>query len=254
MDHQVPDDATSKKKGDEEQIDHMEYMRERGISDSDCANCNKNLVGTIKKYSKHLIICYGNPLTWISDIKEGGIAQKVSSALDDYNRSAEKKVKFVITATDHDHPGTASDEVSIIVYPDAVIYKLKQDADFVSFISSLAQKIPFPSAPAPTPVPWSNIVLVCGHAARDNRCGRAGPQVIEEFRALLTGRGILESTVTVRTSSHLGGHKFAGVLVVYPQADWYGMITKRNVPDLLDCILSGQKYMKGWRGNESLSW
>jgi hypothetical protein len=254
MEQPVPDAAPAKKKGDEEPIDHMAYMRERGISESDCANCNKNLVGTIKKYSKHLIICYGNPLTWISDIKEGGTAQKISNALDEYNQTAEKKAKFVITATDHDIPDTSSDDVSIIVYPDAVIYKLKVDSDFVSFIRSLASKTPFSSAPAPVPVPWSNLVLVCAHAARDNRCGRAGPQVIEEFRAVLAERGIPESTVTVRSSSHLGGHKFAGVLVVYPHADWYGMITKRNVPDLLDSIMSGTKYMKGWRGNESMDW
>ena len=80
--------------------------------------------------------------------------------------------------------------------------------------------------------------------------------------------------------------QFAGILVVYPLADWYarlkttitrvcavcamchqshfhptykyppflnryGMITQRNVGDLLDCVINGKKYLKGWRGNES---
>ena len=31
----------------------------------------------------------------------------------------------------------------------------------------------------------------------------------------------------------------------------YGMITQRNVSELLDCIQGGKRYLKGWRGNES---
>lgn len=103
-------------------------------------------------------------------------------------------------------------------------------------------------------LPWKTLVLVCVHASRDNRCGRAGPQVIDEFNDELSRRSISKNTLTVAGSSHIGGHKYAGVLIVYPSGDWYGLISKRNVSDLLDHILADTKYLKGWRGNESLNW
>lgn len=103
-------------------------------------------------------------------------------------------------------------------------------------------------------VPWKHLILVCVHASRDNRCGRAGPQIIEEFNIQIGLRSIPKGDIEVTGSSHIGGHKYAGVLVVYPKGDWYGLISKRNVGELLDNIINDTKYLKGWRGNESLSW
>jgi len=31
----------------------------------------------------------------------------------------------------------------------------------------------------PMPLPWKHLLLVCTHASRDKRCGRAGPPLIE---------------------------------------------------------------------------
>jgi (2Fe-2S) ferredoxin len=45
-----------------------------------------------------------------------------------------------------------------------------------------------------------------------------------------------------------------GVLLVYPDGDWYGLITKRNISELLDNIMKGTRYLKGWRGNETTDW
>lgn len=106
----------------------------------------------------------------------------------------------------------------------------------------------------PNTLPWRTLILVCVHAARDNRCGRAGPQILEELRNQLFERSTSSNSITVAGSSHIGGHKYAGVLVVYPSGDWYGLISKRNVGELLDHIIAGTKYLKGWRGNESLNW
>ena len=119
--------------------------------------------------------------------------------------------------------------------------------------SSLLMPIPT-YVPKVRNVPWKYLILVCVHASRDNRCGRAGPQIIEEFNNQINLRSIPKGEIEVTGSSHIGGHKYAGVLVVYPQGDWYGLISKRNVGDLLDNIINNTKYLKGWRGNESLSW
>ena len=53
----------------------------------------------------------------------------------------------------------------------------------------------------------------------------------------------------VRRSSHLGGHKYAGVVVIYPHGDWYGFVDKNKVDDLIDqCLLNDKIAAPMWRG------
>lgn len=51
-------------------------------------------------------------------------------------------------------------------------------------------------------------------------CCSTRPQVVEEMTSELRKRGISDRQVAVRRSSHFGGHRFAGVLIIYPQGDW----------------------------------
>lgn len=46
------------------------------------------------------------------------------------------------------------------------------------------------------------------------------PQAVSEMHKELRSRGVHESEVAVRGCSHIGGHKYAGVLIIYPQGDW----------------------------------
>ena len=339
----------------------IEYMLKNGISESDCNSCSKSIVGTLKPHEKHLVICNGNSSYWKSHIDQHGesplddlvsnfrilstqrccrcihfnttgVPQKLSQALDEYNKEALKPVSIVITATDYDsypsHENEVSDErevdarktVQIISYPSADIYSVLPNVDFKQFLkevihregkhtsssgSSSSTSIPDynddsavlkgqldgagdgtdknsnidPSVESGgidnnvaesteiresseaistisfvSKVPWKNLILVCIHASRDNRCGRAGPQIIDEINSQLELRKIPLGEIVVSGSSHIGGHKYAGVLIVYPQGDWYGLISKRSVSDLLDCVISNTKYLKGWRGNESTDW
>ena len=216
-----------------------------------------------------------------------GVAQRITDALERCRGELHKAVEIVITATDYNYETSSEYDVHVVSYPEGIIYSLTSDCDFYVFMRDVILKKNFEdqielekiagaeetekiqctdieiasNAEQLSPMnflrcalPWKTIVLVCVHASRDNRCGRAGPQVIDEFNEQLLKRSICKSTLTVAGSSHIGGHKFAGVLVVYPSGDWYGLISKRNVSDLLDHILADTKYMKGWRGNESLNW
>lgn len=45
-------------------------------------------------------------------------------------------------------------------------------------------------------------------------------QVVAEMGKELAARGVGPDEVAVRGSSHFGGHRFAGVLIIYPQGDW----------------------------------
>lgn len=40
------------------------------------------------------------------------------------------------------------------------------------------------------------------------------------MRKALESKGVGPDEIAVRGSSHFGGHKYAGVLIIYPQGDW----------------------------------
>ena len=93
--------------------------------------------------------------------------------------------------------------------------------------------------------------MVCTHGQRDKRCGRIGPLVIKKLRELLAAKNVPETDVAVRATSHIGGHKYAGTLIVYPEGNWYGQMSERNAEDLVDAYLSLDPMTviaKNWRG------
>ena len=56
----------------------IEYAVKRGVSESDCcAQCNKNLVGSIKPYVRHLIVCAGSASNWMPVIASQPPGDKV---------------------------------------------------------------------------------------------------------------------------------------------------------------------------------
>ncbi len=73
------------------------------------------------------------------------------------------------------------------------------------------------------------VVLICGHANRDMRCGVMGPLLEREFRDKLSRKGFKEPGGPARDGghhsrgrlarvglvSHVGGHAFAGNVIIY---------------------------------------
>jgi (2Fe-2S) ferredoxin len=134
------------------------------------------------------------------------------------------------------------------------------------------------------------LVLVCGHGGRDGRCGVLGPVIQEELKKALPREGIevlqgpvaisqqnegntglLEAATsqkpTARTGliSHIGGHKFAGNIIIYipekaktavgeahPLAGcgiWYGRVEPRHVEGIVTrTILRGEIFEDLFRG------
>ncbi|KAI8630211.1 Sucrase/ferredoxin-like-domain-containing protein [Xylariaceae sp. FL1651] len=123
------------------------------------------------------------------------------------------------------------------------------------------------------------VVLICGHGGRDMRCGVLGPVLQAEFERQLPQAGLevlqgpvldesvyapalsgtggeVSSTARVGLISHVGGHKFAGNVIVYlpptfknnaanphPLAGhgvWYGRIEPKHVECLIqETIIKG---------------
>lgn len=133
------------------------------------------------------------------------------------------------------------------------------------------------------------VVLVCGHGGRDLRCGVYGPLLRAEFERRLVGVGVevLRGAVEVegkgegglvegessgaRTAarvgliSHIGGHKFAGNVIVYlppglrtedgevhPLAGhgiWYGRVEPQHVEGIVgETVLKGRVIEELFRG------
>lgn len=57
-------------------------------------------------------------------------------------------------------------------------------------------------------------VFVCCHGSRDRRCGVCGPALVKKFQEEIESRG-LKDQVFVSPCSHIGGHKYAGNLIIF---------------------------------------
>uniref|UniRef100_M4BSN9 Uncharacterized protein n=1 Tax=Hyaloperonospora arabidopsidis (strain Emoy2) TaxID=559515 RepID=M4BSN9_HYAAE len=75
-------------------------------------------------------------------------------------------------------------------------------------------------------------VMVCGHAARDVRCGCKGPELLQWLNASSS-----DKPLNLWISSHLGGHRFAATCIAYPTGDWFGLLNDQDkAKDMLDAI------------------
>ncbi|KAH3902844.1 Aim32p SCDLUD_000436 [Saccharomycodes ludwigii] len=68
------------------------------------------------------------------------------------------------------------------------------------------------------------LILVCGHKKRDSRCGYIAPYIIDELK-----RSDLNN-YHIGVISHIGGHKYAGNLIIYKFNNF--SITKNSNPNI----------------------
>lgn len=89
------------------------------------------------------------------------------------------------------------------------------------------------------------MILICGHGGRDQRCGILGPLLEDEFKDKLLAAGIEKFSVAL--ISHIGGHRFAGNVIVYippsmasPLAGkgiWYGRVEPKHVEGIVNTTI-----------------
>jgi hypothetical protein len=123
------------------------------------------------------------------------------------------------------------------------------------------------------------LVLICGHGERDARCGTMGPLLQAEFEEKLQRQNmkLLHEPLTSETQdkssvnggrpavrvgliSHIGGHKWAGNVIIYiPPAFagnslagkgiWYGRVAPQHVEGIVQkTILDGKVIRELYRG------
>jgi hypothetical protein len=110
-------------------------------------------------------------------------------------------------------------------------------------------------------------LFVCCHGSRDARCGVLGTALARELIQIIKERN-LENLIEVYTTSHIGGHKYAGNVVLYggshpSDGDWYGGLHAEHAAVFLDAIVKMEIGVDGgaedpmlrefWRGRMGLS-
>lgn len=101
------------------------------------------------------------------------------------------------------------------------------------------------------------VVMICGHGGRDQRCGILGPILHSAFEREFRRRSI---DADVAQISHIGGHKFAGNVIIYlpPSLEgnalkgagiWYGRVGPENVQGVVEeTVVKGRVVVDLLRG------
>ncbi|KAJ1423493.1 Sucraseferredoxin-like protein [Ochromonadaceae sp. CCMP2298] len=259
----------------------------------DICDVKNNMIGSVKPYDRHVIICAPSD-AWESDISKHADAfpyslirfleqgkpkeprDKEKKVVDGMLESIEKKgqegqegregreskckVKLTALHEPTTHSTAQAHLCSVLVYPDNLLFRLAEP-QLEAFSGLLLQPQPLSQHTLQqagyecAPPPWKRLALVCTHGSRDKRCGAEGPQVMGELNRLLAEQGVQD--IAVRASSHIGGHEFAGTMIVYPEGQWYGRVAKDTVGELLEHIKTGavlEKCSRGAASSKVLQW
>ncbi|KAK6267290.1 hypothetical protein QUC31_018127 [Theobroma cacao] len=208
---------------------------------------SSNLAGTVNPYDRHVFLRHKSYTDWVSRVEEDLLPKLLSSALKSRKSDIPDKTLFTVIE------GEGSDG-DVLIFPDMIKYKGLTDSDVDGFVEDvLVSGKPWASGVQETLT--GSYVFVCAHGNRDKRCGVCGPVLIEKLNKEIELRG-LNDQVFVSACSHIGGHKYAGNLIIFsPDSEgkitghWYGYVTPDDVPELLDQhIAKGEIIERLWRG------
>jgi hypothetical protein len=85
------------------------------------------------------------------------------------------------------------------------------------------------------------LMVVCTHGKRDRCCAKNGRPLYDALRHESESDWVWQST-------HVGGDRFAGNVVMLPQALYYGRVEPGDVPALLEAHAAGRIEMEHYRG------
>ncbi|XP_018477391.2 uncharacterized protein LOC108848503 isoform X1 [Raphanus sativus] len=190
------------------------------------------LAGSVGPYGRHVFLCYKSHETWLPRVETEGLPQRFAKSFKD--RRADFAVKTNLTVC-----GGGESDGDVLIFPEMIRYKAIKETDVDAFVEDVLVN----------GKPWTSgvqeelsgsFVFVCAHGSRDKRCGVCGPALMEKFEQEIGSRG-LSGKVFVKPCSHIGGHKYAGNLIVFSpdsagnvSGHWYGYVTPDDVPAMLD--------------------
>ncbi|KAI5075599.1 hypothetical protein GOP47_0009675 [Adiantum capillus-veneris] len=218
------------------------------------------LRGTVRPYQQHVFLCFGDPGNWPPIIETSSsptldLPRLLAASLKANKDRLPKKTLFNVCQ------GSAGDiealKGDVLVFPSMIKFKDFGCHDINGFVAKvLTLEEDWQQARVEQLDGYH--IFVCAHGSRDMRCGVCGPALIQRFEKEIGFRG-LDSTVHVRACSHVGGHKFAGNVLIYGKdskgkfrGHWYGYVNPSDVAVLLDEHIKKDQVLYGlWRGEMS---
>ncbi|KAL9263627.1 Altered inheritance of mitochondria protein 32-like protein [Drosera capensis] len=208
---------------------------------------------------RHMFLCYKSVADWppkVEDSETDLLPKKFSGAI--RGRKNDIKVKTRLTICEADEKVGLLDG-DVLIFPELIKYRGLKDEDVDSFVDEvLVNGKPWASGVGEALT--AGFVFVCAHASRDKRCGVCGPILIDKFNEEIQSAG-LHNQVIVSACSHIGGHKYAGNVIIFATdsegkvvGDWYGYVTPDDVAELLAASFERKEIVdRLWRGRMGLS-
>jgi (2Fe-2S) ferredoxin len=199
------------------------------------------LYKSFKPYGFHVIVPSGKSMEWADHVEEvPGPIQTIQSKTQEFK----KRVMVTAYETEQENPGYFIFPQGIQVFP-----KPDQVDKIQDFLTETTKELEHDI------VKNDAFVFICCHKKRDKKCGVAGPLLVQEFKKELELAG-LSDKVPVFPISHIGGHKFAGTMIIYRKdarnvfvGDWYGRVKTCHVSTMVkECIQDGKVIQELWRG------
>ncbi|EPS67826.1 hypothetical protein M569_06948, partial [Genlisea aurea] len=212
-----------------------------------------NLAGTVNPYDRHVFLCYKSHAAWPSHVENSDsdlIPKLFASALQARKNDITPKTRLTICASGDDVNLADGD---VLIFPERVIYRGLKDTDVDKFVEDVLVNGKTWGDRLPEELTGS-YVFICAHSNRDLRCGVCGPILIEKFNEVIKAKD-LRSQIRVTACSHIGGHKYAGNIIVFCEnaqgkvvGNWYGYVTPDDVPELIEKqITKGEVVERIWR-------
>ncbi|KAK9119825.1 hypothetical protein Scep_017918 [Stephania cephalantha] len=213
-----------------------------------------SLAGTVDPYDRHVFLCFKSPESWpgrVEDPEYDPLPGRLAEFFKTHKDLMPLKTRLTICEGGE---GTEFSDGDVLIFPDMVMYKGLTSDEVDEFGQNVLVKGEVWDAKSSEALIGSH-VFVCAHGSRDRRCGVCGPALIEKFNGEIKSRG-LGGQVFVRSCSHVGGHKYAGNVIIFsPDSEgkvnghWFGYVSPDDVPGLLDeHIGKGVIFEKLWRG------
>ncbi|XP_010438724.1 PREDICTED: uncharacterized protein LOC104722281 isoform X2 [Camelina sativa] len=220
---------------------------------------SEQLAGTVQFYERHVFLCYKKPSVWPARIEAAEfdrLPRLLSAAVSARKGSMKKETRLTIC---EGHDGTETSNGDVLIFPDMIRYRRLTHFDVETFVEEVLVK-DGEWLPGNPELLKGSYVFVCSHGSRDRRCGVCGPSLVSRFREELEFHG-LQGKVSVSPCSHIGGHKYAGNVIIYRSninrevtGHWYGYVTPEDVPILLEQHMNkGEIVDRLWRGEMGLT-
>lgn len=228
--------------------------------------------GTVQAYDQHLFIEPGGmtPTDWSKTVERTPAILGAFSALARRKDDITGTVKVTAYASHDASAAASSGTCTAMLFPAGLEFSNLQPGDFEAVVDNHIVDTP-PKTPAWHAGSVAELqglhLFVCSHGTRDARCGKLGPPLARRLRTLATSRGLLDS-VRVYECSHVGGHKYAGNVLVYGaispnEGDWFGGVSADDAEELLTALTEIEIGSEGgfdhptlrkwWRGRMGLS-